>query len=86
MKYMILVFITLPACAKHHDADPETTKAECTERAGPYQVNYPDGQTRKSDVFDCVQTTGAACNYFYYVNDHSVTFTDCTEHLQKGDD
>lgn len=82
MRYLMIAFLMLSACAKHHDADTVSKQAVCKERVSAYMVVFPDGQDTKSDVFDCVQTNGVSCNYFYWVNDHSINFTTCTEHLQ----
>ena len=67
----ILSFVLLAACAKH---DEQTQgPVTCEHQVDVAQVLYPDGITRKSEVWQCSD----GCYRYAWVNDHNVSFNSC---------
>lgn len=80
MRYLILGFMMLSACAERKGGSGPL--GSCEWQASPEQVEYDDGVIRKSDVWICTQSDGTECFYAYWVNDPSVRVTTCSEDLR----
>ncbi len=78
MKHLITIltllnFLNLAACASKNEAQEPTT---CTHDIDNYQVLFPDGFVRKSEVTTCVSQS-KTCVYSSWVNDPKVNFVKC---------
>lgn len=52
MKGILILALCLSACAKK-DSESNASGPVCSPYASPYEVQYQDGQTRKSEVSLC---------------------------------
>lgn len=68
--FTLLIYIfSLAACAKEKPEDAPS----CSVRVDAYQIRYPDGIVRKSDVYDCPNN----CTKIVFVNDPNIHFEEC---------
>lgn len=69
----MLLGLLLCACGEENGGNG-TSSYQCNRiDPNPYLVEYPDGQTRKSERWDCDD----GCAFFYFVNDLTVNFRTC---------
>ncbi len=72
--FVLLLTLSTIACAKkNRESDART----CTLRPDIQQVVYPDGVTRKSDIYDCSYESGVKCVLTDYARDRSLSFMVC---------
>jgi len=67
MRYLIILFLFLSACAEE-----KKTPVSC-ETLGPYQVVFPDGVERKTDINVCSN----GCATYYYTGNPDIRFETC---------
>jgi len=77
MRVLILsiIALSLTACG----IEKEDDRPDCDSIAGPQMITYGDGVIRKSDVTICKFKDGRTCTYATWVNDPTITYTDCEE-------
>lgn len=68
---LVGIALMLTACAKHDEQ--KEGPVTCEHQVDVAQAEYPDGVTRKSEVWKCSD----GCYKYAWVNDHNVTFNSC---------
>ena len=68
---MFTIMVLALGCAGPKSGDAPA--ATCQMEASAYQITYPDGQIRKSDVIVCSD----GCTRYTSVDDAAVTFVTC---------
>lgn len=77
--------LMLTSCAPVGHNSTASSIGTCVHDISARQIEYPDGQIRKSETYWCKQSNGVICHHAICDDDASITTTDCTEHFDDLD-